>query len=107
MRDPKRIEKIVDALRKYWVNNPDLRLGQIVSILAHRVLLAKDAKDGYKKPYSSIEPTVDTIFYMEDDDILPILEWMENEQKIEVSPQFFKRMINILDKDADKDAKQP
>jgi hypothetical protein len=30
MRDPKRIEVVLDALREIWLHNPDLRLGQIV-----------------------------------------------------------------------------
>jgi uncharacterized protein YihD (DUF1040 family) len=30
MRDPKRIEQIIDLLREVWEHNPDLRLGQIV-----------------------------------------------------------------------------
>jgi hypothetical protein len=30
MRDPKRINQILAALRGYWHANPDLRLGQIV-----------------------------------------------------------------------------
>ena len=107
MRDPKRIDKIVEALRKYWVNHPDMRLGQIVSILAHRTLLNRDAKDGYKKRYSSIEPDIDTIFYMEDDELLPILEWMENEQVLKVSVEDFKHMIDIIDKASDKPPEKP
>lgn len=31
MRDPKRIDPLLEELRKYWKNNPDLRLGQIIS----------------------------------------------------------------------------
>lgn len=31
MRDPKRIDRMLEILRKYWLANPDLRLGQIVS----------------------------------------------------------------------------
>ena len=30
MRNPKRIPVILRALKKYWLANPDLRLGQIV-----------------------------------------------------------------------------
>lgn len=29
-QDPYRIRRILDLLGKYWVHNPDLRLGQIV-----------------------------------------------------------------------------
>ncbi len=30
MRDPRRIADILNELGTYWMNNPDLRLGQIV-----------------------------------------------------------------------------
>jgi uncharacterized protein YihD (DUF1040 family) len=30
MRDPTRIDRILDLLRIYWIDNPDMRLGQIV-----------------------------------------------------------------------------
>jgi uncharacterized protein YihD (DUF1040 family) len=30
MRDPARIDRLLDALRRYWMQHPDLRLGQIV-----------------------------------------------------------------------------
>jgi uncharacterized protein YihD (DUF1040 family) len=30
MRDPNRIDRIIDKLRRYWREHPDLRLGQIV-----------------------------------------------------------------------------
>lgn len=30
MRDPERIERIVQGLEAYWQDNPDLRLAQIV-----------------------------------------------------------------------------
>jgi len=35
MRDPKRIDEILTALRVYWLANPDLRLGQIVCNIAY------------------------------------------------------------------------
>lgn len=31
MRDPKRIDHVLNELEKYWKANPDLRLGQIIS----------------------------------------------------------------------------
>lgn len=34
MRDPKRIEPVLQAVRTYWYEHPDLRLGQILCILA-------------------------------------------------------------------------
>ena len=33
MRDPARIDRIIELLRAYWKANPDLRLGQIVTNL--------------------------------------------------------------------------
>lgn len=30
MRDPKRIDEILNELREFWTANPDLRLGQLV-----------------------------------------------------------------------------
>lgn len=30
MRDPRRIAEVLNELGTYWMNNPDLRLGQIV-----------------------------------------------------------------------------
>jgi uncharacterized protein YihD (DUF1040 family) len=50
MRDPKRINRILKLLEKAWDIEPDLRLGQLVSILAYSV----------QKP--AAEP-----FYAEDD----------------------------------------
>lgn len=33
-RDPARIDRIIEMLRKKWKEDPDLRLGQLVAILA-------------------------------------------------------------------------
>ncbi|AKA70149.1 DUF1040 family protein [Clostridium scatologenes] len=52
MRDEKRIDVLLELLREYWSKNPDLRLGQILSIAA---------KD------------IDT-FYIEDD---KVIEWLK------------------------------
>ena len=30
MKDPKRIDKVLNILKRYWKANPDLRLGQII-----------------------------------------------------------------------------
>lgn len=35
MRDPQRIDRILERLRRYWHDHPDLRLGQIVSAAAY------------------------------------------------------------------------
>jgi len=31
MRDPDRIVRVLYAVREFWVNHPDMRLGQIIS----------------------------------------------------------------------------
>lgn len=36
IRDPARIDYILEKLRIYWEANPDLRLGQIISNIASR-----------------------------------------------------------------------
>lgn len=33
-RDPERIEKVINLLKTYWDENPDLRLGQILENIA-------------------------------------------------------------------------
>ena len=49
VRDPKRIPLVLEALRIYWEQNPDLRLGQLLNHLA---------------PFDA------ALFYMEDDVLL-------------------------------------
>lgn len=34
MRDPKRIDEVLELLREVWTENPDFRLGQIVAVAA-------------------------------------------------------------------------
>jgi uncharacterized protein YihD (DUF1040 family) len=60
MRDPNRIEVILEAIKKYWKENPDLRLGQIVTNLAPNT--------GYDTCFHP------NIYYLEDDDFLKSLE---------------------------------
>lgn len=57
MRDPKRIDRIINKLRAYWQSQPDLRLGQIVHNLT-------PDPDGFS----------DEIFYIEDDRIEEALD---------------------------------
>ncbi len=59
MRDPKRIPEILAALGEYWMNHPDLRLGQIVSNMVPL------------NPGSTIIPDP---FYMEDEVFLKKLQ---------------------------------
>lgn len=54
MRDPDRIEPIIEALWDYWRRNPDLRLGQIIANAA-------------SLPNSGI---IGDPFYIEDDKML-------------------------------------
>ena len=35
MRDPKRIKKVIKALKKRWKKNPELRLGQLLFLVAN------------------------------------------------------------------------
>lgn len=54
MRDPKRIDKVMDALKSVWKKVPDWRLGQLI------VNISRDA--GYSDP-----------FFMEDDRLLAVI----------------------------------
>jgi len=56
MRDINRIEIILDNLKIYWLKNPDLRLGQIISNLGYKM-------SGNNDP-----------FYIEDDLMLKAIE---------------------------------
>ncbi|WPC42943.1 hypothetical protein [Clostridium sp. JS66] len=53
MRDIKRIDILLDLLREYWSKNPDLRLGQILNIVA------------------SVEDV--DVFYLEDDKVIDFI----------------------------------
>lgn len=55
MRDPNRIETILEALRLTWQQEPDLRLGQLLINIA--------------KPQSPCPE----LFYLEDDELLQYL----------------------------------
>lgn len=56
MRDISRIEIILDKLKIYWLENPDLRLGQIISNLGCQIRGDNDP------------------FYIEDDLMLKAIE---------------------------------
>ena len=62
-RDPARIDVILNALREYWSENPDLRLGQILENISSR----------------SSRPT----FYLEDDILLDQLS--SNLEKLKIA----------------------
>ena len=56
MRDPARIEVLLELLRQYWKQNPDLRIGQIITNLSSSKRM-------------SIDP-----YYIEDDMIINSLK---------------------------------
>lgn len=51
MRDPARISRIIEKLRRAWLNSPDQRLGQLVM---NTVAFAEERR-------------IDDVFYIEDD----------------------------------------
>lgn len=59
MRDPKRIETIINLLRTYWQCNPDLRLGQIIVNLTPDRFRREYQENGY--PFRIADP-----FHVED-----------------------------------------
>lgn len=59
MRDPERIDEVLDELEEYWKDHPDLRLGQIIGNIAQ-------------------ESGFDDAYYMEDGTVIRYLE-RENE----------------------------
>ena len=56
MRNPERIPEVLKELEEFWKQNPDLRLGQIISNLSYESMRNNDP------------------FYMEDDDLLELLK---------------------------------
>ena len=56
MRNPERISKVIKELERFWEENPDWRLGQVVSNLSYELM-------GNNDP-----------FYMEDKDLLELLK---------------------------------
>jgi uncharacterized protein YihD (DUF1040 family) len=56
LRDPARIEVLLELLRQYWKQNPDLRIGQIITNLSSSKRM-------------SIDP-----YYIEDDMIINSLK---------------------------------
>lgn len=74
MRPVHRIERVIDELREFWLNSPDLRLGQLLEIVLgrpihwhtedDRVLLGLATYKEYQAPLAEIEqkaywPTAD------------------------------------------------
>lgn len=65
MRDPRRIAEVLNELGIYWMNNPDLRLGQIVVVM------------NGKTP-TGIRGDINDPFNTEDDEILEALRRENN-----------------------------
>ena len=62
MRDPNRIAHLLVLLGRLWKRNPDLRFAQIIEILKSKLC-------------------IDDIFYVEDDDLIKLLERMIDKDK--------------------------
>lgn len=82
MRDPDRIPVILDELKEYWIQNPDLRLGQIISNFGgyagagrdpsnvedeDMLQVIRDELDAMEKKNESIIPGLDDCRYDLDD----------------------------------------
>ena len=63
LRDPKRIPKILKRLNKVWMENPDLRLGQIIS-----------------NGITYLNPKLD-VFYIEDEELIESIEKLNDKCK--------------------------
>ena len=64
MRDPARINKLLELIKQYWHEHPDLRIGQVLFSLTY--------------------PCTTDIFYVEDDMFIKTLEKKleENDEKL-------------------------
>lgn len=58
MRDPKRIIKILDLIKKIWIKNPDLRLCQLIGNCF-------EAGDNYYKEDNNLEKRLREIYKKE------------------------------------------
>ena len=56
MRNPERIPEVLKELEEFWKQNPDWRLGQVISNLHYEIMGSNDP------------------FYMEDKDLLELLK---------------------------------
>ena len=66
MRNPERIDKILEKIREVWHRNPDLRLGQLVSVVT---------------TLDHVWPEGSDIFFIEDDVFLKKLGKFNDELK--------------------------
>ena len=56
MRNPERIPEVLKELEEFWKQNPDWRLGQVISNLNYEIMAGNDS------------------FYLEDTDLLELLK---------------------------------
>ena len=56
MRNPERIQEVLKELEEFWKQNPDWRLGQVISNLNYEIMGSNDP------------------FYMQDKDLLELLK---------------------------------
>jgi uncharacterized protein YihD (DUF1040 family) len=61
VRDPNRIDEILEVIRAYWTANPDMRLGQIIY-------------HSLRRPYPFSPPDIHYVFNVEDDILMSGLE---------------------------------
>ena len=90
MRDPKRIDKVMEAIRTLWIKNPDLRFFQLIEMLPEKI-------NG-----KSID-----LFFMEDEEILKRLN---AELKLMTPAEWCQKFhLHIIDADGwhDKDFGEP
>jgi hypothetical protein len=76
MRDPKRIDKILDLIRDEWKSCPDYRFMQLIYNLQH--LISRQNGDfGQVKEFDEFgnrEKTGFDMFYLEDDKLIELLQ---------------------------------
>ncbi len=80
MRDPKRIPRILKLLEKIWLDNPDLRLAQL--IVNCRPTVAETCPD---------------LYYLEDDDLITRFEEVYKKEIENLSLKCFKCDKEIFD----------
>lgn len=68
MRDPDRIDEVLDKLETYWKEHPDLRLGQIVSN-ANAEMRSRILAEHVDGPRYADDP-----FHLEDETLLGYFE---------------------------------
>lgn len=66
-RDFSRIEKVIWQVRDYWRETPDLRFFQLLEALKNKILLSKTPDD-------RLADATGDLFYLEDDELLKILQ---------------------------------